>query len=332
MKIAVDAMGGDYAPSEIVGGAIDAISKGFAKEIILVGEPALIKKWIKKEKALNLPIEIEPSDSVIEMNEAPVSALRSKPNSSIAVSYRLVRKKRADAVVSAGNTGAAFIGGITLLGRLEKIDRPAIASLIPTRNGTCILIDVGANVDSKPHHLFQFGVMGGVYAKEVLGIKNPRIGILNIGEEKGKGNRLTDKTIELFTSSSLNFCGNIEGSDILKGKADVIVCDGFVGNSLLKFGEGVAEFIVDYIKNGNFINKIGLLFLKGLFKGLIKKIDYSEYGGAPLLGINGISIICHGRSRRKAIANAIRIATSSISHNINQRIEDILDNEKSKGL
>ncbi|MEW6679549.1 MAG: phosphate acyltransferase PlsX [bacterium] len=323
MKIAVDAMGGDYAPDEIVGGAIDAISLGFAREIILVGNPDLIKNGLKKHKK-DLPIEIYPSDSVIGMEESPISALRAKPNSSIAVSYSLVRKKIAGSVVSAGNTGASFIGGLTILGRLKGIDRPAIASPIPTKNGICILIDVGANVDSKPKHLFQFGAMGKVYASEVLRIKNPRVGILNIGEEEGKGNRLTDKASILFSKGNFNFCGNIEGSDILKGKADVVVCDGFVGNSILKFGEGVAEFIVDYIRNGNFINKCGLLFAKGLFKRLLKKIDYSEYGGAPLLGIKGVSIICHGKSKRKAIANAIRVAQESISHHINERIEEEL--------
>lgn len=330
MKVAVDAMGGDYAPSEIVQGAIDALHLGFAKHIILVGEPSLIEKELKKGSGLSLSIEIEPSDGVVGMSEKPVSALRAKPNSSIAVCYRLVRKKRADSVVSAGNTGASFIGGISLLGRLKGIDRPAIASAIPTKQGVCTLIDVGANVDSKPEHLFQFGVMGYVYASEVLEIKNPRIGILNIGEEDGKGNRLTDKTATLFSSSNLNFCGNIEGSEILEGKADVIVCDGFVGNAILKFGEGVAGFIVDYIKNGNFINKIGLLFLKGLFKGLIKKIDYSEYGGAYLIGIRGGSVICHGKSKRKAIANAVRVASSSISSHINEKIEKILASEKGR--
>lgn len=330
MKIAVDAMGGDYAPSEIVQGAIDALHLGFAKGIILVGEPSLIEKELKKGSGLSLSIEIEPSDGVIGMSEKPVSALRAKPNSSIAVCYSLVRKKRADSVVSAGNTGASFIGGISLLGRLKGIDRPAIASPIPTKQGICTLIDVGANVDSKPKHLFQFGVMGYVYANEVLGIKNPKIGILNIGEEDGKGNRLTDKAALLFSHSNLNFCGNVEGSEILEGKADVVVCDGFVGNAILKFGEGVAGFIVDYIRNGNFINKIGLLFLKGLFKGLIKKIDYSEYGGACLVGIRGVSVICHGKSKRRAIANAIRVASSSMSSHINEKIEKILASEKDR--
>lgn len=327
MKIAVDAMGGDYAPSEIVHGAIESLRFGFASSIILVGNPILIERELKNASALSLPIEIEPCDEVIKMDEKPVSALRNKPNASIAVAYRLLREKMADAVVSAGNTGAAFIGGITLLGRLKGVNRPGIASPIPTKNGFCILIDVGASVDSKPEHLFQFGVMGSVYIEEVLGLKNPRIAILNIGEEEGKGNRLTEKTANLFSRSGLNFCGNIEGSDILKGKADVIVCDGFVGNSILKFGEGVAEFIMDYIKNGNFINKIGLLFLKGLFKGLLKKIDYSEYGGACLVGLKGVSIICHGKSKRKAIANAIKVASSSVSHHINEKIEKILTSE-----
>ncbi|MEW6102425.1 MAG: phosphate acyltransferase PlsX [bacterium] len=323
MKIAVDAMGGDYAPQAIIEGVIDAFSLGFAKEIILVGNPDLINREIKKYKK-DLPVEIYPSDSVIGMEESPVSALRTKPDSSIAVCYSLVRKKIAGSVVSAGNTGASFIGGLTILGRLKGIDRPAIASPIPTKNGVCILIDVGANVDSKPEHLFQFGAMGKVYAEEVLGIENPKVGILNIGEEEGKGNRLTDKAGFLFSKGNFNFCGNIEGGDILKGKADVVVCDGFVGNSILKFGEGVAEFIVDYIRNGNFINKLGLLFAKGLFKRLLKKIDYSEYGGAPLLGIRGVSIICHGKSKRRAIANAIRVASESISHHINERIEEEL--------
>lgn len=327
MKIAVDAMGGDYAPAEIVEGAIDSLRLGFASSIILVGEPTLIEKNLKKASATSLPIEIEPTNNTIKMDEKPAIALRNKPNASIAVAYELVRKKMADAVVSAGNTGAAFIGGITVLGKLRGVDRPAIASPIPTKDGTCILIDVGANVDSKPEHLFQFGVMGAVYIEEVWGIKNPRIMILSIGEEAGKGNKLTDKTTSLFSRSGLNFCGNIEGSDILKGKADVIVCDGFVGNALLKFGEGVAEFIMSYIKNGNFINKIGLLFLKGLFKGLLKKIDYSEYGGACLVGLKGVSIICHGRSKRRAIANAIKVATSSVSHHINEKIERILKSE-----
>jgi len=322
LRIAVDAMGGDYAPPEIVAGCIDVLRSGLSCKIILIGYPDVLKVEIRRHRGDTFPIEIEPCTSIIDMGESPIPALRRKPDSSIMVAYRMIKRKKADCVVSAGNTGASFIAGVTILGRLKGIERPAIAAPIPTKNGFCILLDVGANVDCKPNQLFQFGIMGKVYAEEVFGIENPRIGILNIGEEEGKGNRLTDRTFSLFSNSKLNFCGNIEGGDILKGKADVIVCDGFVGNSLLKFGEGVSEFIIDYVKNGNMMSKIGLLFLKSLFKSLYKKIDYSEYGGAPLLGINGISIICHGRSKRKAIANAIKAALSSVSHNIARKIEE----------
>ncbi|MBU1261877.1 phosphate acyltransferase PlsX [bacterium] len=321
MRIAVDAMGGDNAPSEIVKGVLEA-SLEIKEGIVLVGKKEEIEKYLPGSHP---NITIQDAREVIGMDESPVSAIKKKTDASIAVAAKMVRRREADAVVTAGNTGVMLAAGITLIGRLRGIERPAIACLLPSKTGQVLLLDAGANVDCKPTQLFQFGIMGKVYAEEVLGIQNPRVSLLNIGEEEGKGNRLTDKAAELLSGSAINFCGNIEGRDIILGKCDVVVCDGFVGNSLLKFGEGIAEFIIDEIRqNAGFVNKIGLLFLKGLFRNLLKKIDYAEYGGAPLLGLEGVSIICHGRSKSKAIKNAIKVASIASSHHINDRIEEEL--------
>lgn len=326
MRIAVDAMGGDNAPSEIVKGALES-SPSIKEEIVLVGRKSEIEKYLPSSHP---NITIQDAKEVIGMDESPVSAIKKKPDSSIAVACKMVRRREAEAIVTAGNTGVMLAAGITLIGRLRGIERPAIACLLPSKLGQVLLLDAGANVDCKPTQLFQFGIMGKVYAEEVLGIPKPRVGLLNIGEEEGKGNRLTDKAAELL-SGMANFCGNIEGRDIFLGKCDVVVCDGFVGNSILKFGEGIAEFIIDEIRhNAGFVNKIGLLLLKGLFRNLLKKIDYAEYGGAPLLGLGGVSIICHGRSKSKAIKNAIKVASAAVSHHINDRIEEELNQDCNK--
>jgi glycerol-3-phosphate acyltransferase PlsX len=321
MKIAVDAMGGDYAPEEVAKGAVEAAEE-VEEEVLLVGNRERIEACAGE---LPQTVKIVDAEDVIEMDERPTVAVKNKPNSSIVVACRMVREGKVGAVVSAGNTGAFFVAGITTIGRLKQVERPAIACLIPSVNGYSLLLDAGANVNCKPSHLYQFGVMGAVYAREVLKVPKPKVGLLNIGEEEGKGNWLTEKASLLLADSNLNFCGNIEPDEILYGKADVVVADGFVGNSILKFGEGVAEFIMGEIKRrARFSQKIGLFLLKGLFRELLQKIDYTEYGGAPLLGLKGVAIICHGRSRRKAIKNAIKVASSALSHHINEKIESSL--------
>lgn len=323
MKIAVDAMGGDFAPQKIVEGAVL-----FAQEnkipLILVGKEKEIRSELNKYSVEGLPITIHHASEVIGMEESPSKASRQKQDASIVVATKLVAEGKADALVSAGNSGAVMTSALRYLGRLPGIYRPAIATLIPTQRGHCIVADVGANSDCKPEYLFQFAIMAKIVAENVLNISNPRVGILSIGEEKEKGNHLTKHTYPLLEScKELNFVGNVEGRDIPKGKADVVVCDGFVGNVALKLMEGTAEVIGRLIKTAiaaSFLAKIGFVFIKPAFKQFKKKLDYAEYGGAPLLGVKGVCIISHGKSTAKAIKNAIKEAEKFVLKKVNDEI------------
>ncbi|MEW6041318.1 MAG: phosphate acyltransferase PlsX, partial [Elusimicrobiota bacterium] len=308
--ISLDAMGGDSGVSTTVEGAVKAANE-FNIKVNLVGDQNLIKKELSGYKFANGNIDVTHASEIITMDDSPAQAVRQKKDSSIVVATRLVAEKKAAAIVSAGNSGAIMASTLMLLGRLPHTLRPAISTVLPTLKGTCIVIDVGANVDCKPKHLLQFAVMGNVYVKEFWSIEKPRVGLLSIGEEKSKGNELTTETYKLLEETDLNFIGNIEGRDIPNGKVDVVVCDGFVGNILLKFGEGIAEMLFKLIKQDLKKHPVAFAsipFLWGALKDLRKQVDYSEYGGAPLLGINGVSIICHGGSNSKAIKNAIKVA------------------------
>ncbi len=328
MRIALDAMGGDLGPSINVQGAVDACREWSDLEIVLVGDRAKLTAALKTHKLdPRMKLEIHHADDMVGMEEPPVEACRSKPDSSIMVCAKLVADGKADGLVSAGNSGATMTASLLHLRRLEGISRPAIATILPTLDGHCVMLDMGANVDCKPKHLLQFAVMGSVYFQAMFKKTNPTVGLLSIGEEEGKGNELTLETHSLLKNSGLNYIGNVEGRDIPLGKADVVVCDGFVGNVVLKFGEGLASAIMKLIKNeikGHPITILGGLLVKGAFKKLKKKIDPAEYGGAPLLGVQGISIVSHGGSNAYAIKNAIRVAAELINDNINSHIDSKL--------
>ncbi len=330
MKIAVDAMGGDNAPHAVVAGAVHA-AKEFGAGIILVGIEQTIQAELNKyPHAGSLPIEIRNATEVVDMLDSPATVFRRKKDSSIRVANDLVRSGEAVAVFSAGHTGAAMATSLFVLGTLEGVERPAIATFMPTMKGTSIVLDVGANVDCKPSHLLQFAIMGEVYAKYLLGHPNPRVGLLSIGEEATKGNELTKEAFKLLTETSLNFIGNVEGRDVMTGKADVVVCDGFIGNVVLKVSEAVAESIGIMLRENvgdNLIRKLGYFMMRPAFRALKRRVDYAEYGGAPLIGINGISIISHGRSTDRAIKNAIRVASELAKSEVNKHIhEDIEKN------
>lgn len=326
IKIALDAMGGDHAPSEIIKGAIEAVKNGYA-EVILVGIESEIKKELAKYPVID-GISIQPASEVIGMDEAPAIATRKKRDSSMMVAAKLVKENEAQGMVSAGSTGAQMAASIINIGRIKGIYRPAIVTLMPTLIGPKVLLDVGSNVDSKPENLLQFGQMGSLYAEKLLGYKNPTVGLINIGIEKTKGNQLTIAAYELLEQSNLNFIGNIEPREIPQGPADVMVCDGFLGNCLLKFAEGLAGGFGVLLKREltkNLIRKIGALALLPGLKNIKKQFDYAEYGGAPLLGINGVSIICHGSSKSLAISNAIKVAAQSYESKLVDAIHGIND-------
>lgn len=332
MKLALDAMGGDNAPLEIVKGAVLA-AKNFNCEIVLVGDENKIREVLKTEKGWeNLPLTIRHAAEVIEMGEHPADAVRNKKNSSIVVATRMVKDCEADAVLSAGSTGAAVAAAQLILKRIHGMSRPAIATPIPTPNGVTLMLDSGANVDSKPEHLLQVGIMGSLYAEHVLGKKNPRVGLLNIGEEETKGNEQVKEAYRLFKNAkTINFTGNAEGRDIPKGNFDVVACDGFVGNVVLKFGEGLATTIFEIIKEaidtGGISAKVGALLLTPTLRSLAKKLDVSEYGGAPLLGVDGCCIISHGSSNAKSICSAIKVAAEYVNGNVLNHIKNALEKE-----
>jgi len=319
-------MGGDHGPAPIVEGAVRA-ARQFGFHIQLVGSPDQLTKELARLNAASLAIRIVPSESVVEMHESPAQACRQKPHSSIMVAAKLVADHEADAVVSAGNSGATMAAALWHLKRLPGVSRPAIMTFLPTLQGVCVMGDAGANVDCKPKHLLQFAIMGAQLMKSAFGRTNPRVGILSIGEEPTKGNELSLAASALLKQHVSNFVGNIEGRDIPHGMADVVVCDGFVGNIVLKFGEGLSSALVTLIKEGIGKNPLALLggfLLRGALRGVKKRTDYAEYGGAPLVGVNGVCIICHGKSNSKAIFNAIRVAGDFVKNDTNRHIQQEL--------
>ena len=310
MRIALDAMGGDYAPAVTVEGAVDAV-KEFGTEVILVGDENLLTSELRERVYPLSAISIRHASQTVKMDEPPSVALRRKKDSSIRVAIELVKTGEADAVVSAGNSGVAMATACFVLGNIPGVDRPAIAATLPTLKAPFVLIDAGANVDCKPVHLLQFAIMGKAYSKIILNRESPKIALLGIGEEDAKGNELTKETFKLLKVAGIDFIGNIDGKDLFTGIVDVVVCDGFVGNIALKISEGLAESITKMLKrdiSDKPSGRIGFLFIKPALRNFRKKIDYSEYGGAPLLGISKTCIISHGRSTAKAIKNAIKLA------------------------
>lgn len=325
VKVAVDAMGGDFAPQVVVQGVVDAIRK-FDVFVYLVGPADKIKIELAKYKNFDSSrVEIIHTDEIIGMHEHPAAAIRKKRNSSISLGIGLCKDGKADAFFSAGNTGAVVCGATLKLGLLETIERPGIAIVMPNLKGASLLIDAGANIDPKPMHLLQYAMMGSAYYEQILGKKNPSVGLLNVGEEESKGTDFMKETYQLLEHAPINFIGNVEGKEIFSGRCDVIACDGFVGNVALKVAESISESIAHFLRNefsANLWNKIGYLMVRHVFMRFKKKMDYTEYGGAPLLGVDGIVIIGHGRSNAKAVMNAIRFAKTEFERNINKNITE----------
>ena len=320
--VAVDAMGGDNAPQVEVEGAV-AAAKKFGISIILVGDEDRVKAELAKHSVDGLDVRIHHASEVVGMNDSASDAVRKKKDSSIRVAYNLIKSGEASAVVSAGNSGATMAAGMFVLKRIGGIDRPAIATIVPNLTDQTLVLDVGGNVDCKPQHLAQFALMGEVYYRSVLGKERPRVGLLSNGEEEKKGNDLSREAHQLLRNAPFNYVGYVEGRDIYNGKADVVVCDGFVGNVVLKVSEGLVEAVGTMLKRemqSRFLAKIGFLLAKPAFKAFRKKVDYAEYGGAPLLGIDGVGMICHGGSSARAIMNAIRMASEAVSSKTNDRL------------
>nr|WP_305734239.1 phosphate acyltransferase PlsX [uncultured Bilophila sp.] len=331
--IAVDAMGGDLGPSVVIPGAIEAARQTGAK-IILVGNEAILDGELTKLAPSGVDLEIVHAPEVAGMDEKPSDILRRKKNASIQVACRLVRDGAANGVVSAGHSGASVACGMFIMGRIPGVERPALASLLPTEKEPVVLLDVGATVDCKPYNIFQFGLMGNAFARDILNKESPRVGLLSIGEEEGKGNSQVKEAYELFKmAQNLNFTGNIEGRDLFTGDVDVAVCDGFVGNVALKLSEGLGMSLSRVLKrellSSGILPKLGSLLAKSAFRRFAKVVDYAEYGGAPLLGLQGISIVCHGRSNAKAICSATRMAVLFVEKETNRRLmEAICANEE----
>jgi glycerol-3-phosphate acyltransferase PlsX len=325
VTIAVDAMGGDTAPKTEVEGAIQA-ARSLGVKVVLVGREDLLKKELSQQDGhAGLPIEIAHASERVTMQDGAAKALRTKRDSSIRVASRLVRDGVAQGLVSAGNTGAAMATSKTVQGMIPGVHRPALAQTFPTMKGTpVVLMDVGANVDSSPQMLAQFAVMGDIYARVILHMKQPRVGLLSIGEEEHKGNELTRTATPLLKSLAIHFIGNVEGRDLYSGKVEVIVCDGFIGNVALKVSEGLVEVVKQMLQESlqaTITRKIGYVLSRAAFADFKKRVDYSEYGGALLLGVRGVCVICHGSSNANAIKNAIRVAAEFADHRINERIE-----------
>ena len=322
MKIAVDAMGGDFAPQAIVEGAYLA-AKNHGVRVILVGDEDQVSKELSKYPTSKLPIYLHHAPHVVAMHDSPSVVIRRMKDTSIKVAIDLSREGEATGIVSAGNSGAAMALAMYLFKKLEGVDRPAIATTHPTPNGLTVLIDSGGNVDCKAYHLVQFAMMGDAYAKYILGTKEPRIGILSNGEEEGKGNELTREAHEILSKADMNYIGYVEGRDLNSGEVDVIVCDGFVGNVALKISEGLWETISAILKweaQDNIRAKVAYFLMKRAMRRLEKRLDYSEYGGAPLLGINGNCVISHGSSNGKAIMNAILLASNLAKNRLNEHL------------
>ncbi len=331
MRIAVDTMGGDLGSELPIRGALGALNKKHNLEIILLGPEDRLKRQVAdifgKESPLLQRLHIEHAPETIGMEESPVEAVRRKKNATIMVGFDLVRRKKADGVISAGNSGATMAAAIRKLGRLKGVSRPGIASFFPTLKKPVMIMDIGANVDCRPKHLLQFAVMASSCSSILNAIDSPTIGLLSIGEEAGKGNTLVKETHEMLRAGSLNFYGNVEGRDIYKGDLDVIICDGFVGNVALKVSEGLADAAAQMLRAEiikTWRAKIGYLLIKKAFARFKQRVDYSEYGGAPLLGINGTGIICHGTSDALALENAVFVAADMIENNVNAAITKAL--------
>lgn len=322
-------MGGDYGPAVVVEGAVAAAyERGIS--LVLVGDKAAVEREVARLRAESLPIEVRHASQVVGMAETPTQALRRKRDSSLRVAAQLVKDGEAAAFISAGNTGAALAIAMFVIGVLPGVDRPAIAAVLPNLKRFTVLLDVGANVDPKPSHLLQFGVMGHVYARDILGYDNPRVGLLSVGEEEGKGNELTKEVYEQLKASSLNFVGNVEGRDIYNGRCDVIVTDGFTGNVALKISESLAEMLGAMIKEEltrDVRSKVAAGLALPAFARFKRRVDYTEMGGAPLLGIDGAAIICHGASPVKAIKNAVRVAAEWANAGVNEHIKAALEAE-----
>jgi glycerol-3-phosphate acyltransferase PlsX len=327
-RIALDAMGGDHAPDAIVAGALLAVAEYPTVHILLVGREEVLRE--KLGHSIPPRIEIVDAREVVDMTDNALAPLRRKRNSSIRICANLVAEGKAAAMVSAGHTGAAMTSAYKVLGTIDGVSRPALAAVLPSAKGHTVLLDVGANIDSKAAYLREFAVMGHYYAQMIFGIEAPRVGLLSIGEEEGKGNELTKETFRVLKETGLNFMGNAEGRDVFNGNADVIVCDGFIGNVVLKASESLAEMMSKLIREeitSTLPRKLGAFLARGAFDDVKKRTDYSEYGGAPLLGVKGGCIISHGRSNAKAIKNAVRVArdfaTSRIDTKIREKIGDL---------
>lgn len=333
MRIAIDAMGGDRAPRETVRGAVEAAlqRKEESPELVLVGDRDQIERELSSLEASQLPITIHHASQIVEMGESPVNAIRKKKDSSIAVAVELGRIGSVDAVVSAGNTGASVASTQLRWRTLQGVERSAIAIVMPGPNGVFVLLDAGATSDCRPKNLLQFAVMGDVYARAILNIRSPRVGLLSIGEEASKGNELTRESFKLLEKSNLNFFGNIEGKDVYENKVDVIVCDGFVGNIVLKLSEGLGMTLSKLVKKeitSTLLGKIGGMMVRPSLKKFKKRLNYEQFGGAPLLGVNGRCIIAHGGSSSLAIRNAIHVAEDYITQKVNERIVEAIQEAK----
>jgi glycerol-3-phosphate acyltransferase PlsX len=323
MNIAVDAMGGDNAPKVVVQGAVKA-SDELGINIILVGDSEAISAELEGKEKRGL-VSLYHCREAVLMDESPLKAIRNKKDSSIRVAFDLLKNGKADAVVSAGNSGAIMAAALLTLGRVEAVERPALACVIPGSAGEVILIDVGGNVDCRPAHLLQFGIMANAFATSCLGMQEPRVGILNIGEEAGKGNEQVRMAYELLKNGPLNFVGNVEGGEILSGLAQIVVCDGFIGNVVLKLSEGLASSVSSRLEKSmrsSMSGKALALLCRNFFKGFQKTLDYAEYGGAPILGVKGVGIVCHGNSSAMAIKNAIKMAVDYVENDVERRLSE----------
>ena len=321
-------MGGDFAPHHVIEGALDALRESENRfEVIFVGPEKIITDELKQFSHAGLACHVVDAPEVVGMHDSATSALKQKKNSSIAIGMMLHRDGGAEAFVSAGHSGAMMSTSTLVLGRLEGISRPTIGAFLPSEQGICLLVDAGANVDCKPHHLFEFAQMGSIYIREMFGTQRPTVGLLNIGEESTKGNDVVRGAHKLLGQSALNFVGNIEGRDILQGKAQVVVCDGFVGNILLKFGESVPGFLkirLRQFSGKSMFTRMAGLMMRSTLRSALKSLDYEEYGGVPVLGVKGVSIIGHGKSTPKAVKNMIFRAEEMVRKEINQRIQQAL--------
>lgn len=330
MRIALDGMGGDHAPQEVVAGAILAVRE-YGYRVILVGDQALLQSELEKHKNVPKGITVHHAGSFVRMDESAASAIRKKKDASISICADLVREGHADAIVTAGHTGAAVVACTLKLRLLEGVERPGIGILLPTMGTPTLLIDVGANIETKPIHLYQYALMGDVYFRYILRKNRPSVGILNIGEEESKGMEYIKEAHQLLNRSKLHFIGNVEGRDIFNGKVDIVVCDGFVGNVVLKVSESIADVIGKLLKaelKRSPMTMLGALLAKPAFDALKKEIDYSEYGGAPLLGVAGNCIISHGSSNARAIKNAIRVAGEFVKYEISNHITEAVRSSK----